>query len=287
MSKNEWRQFALLGLAFVGLVSSSLAATALIVANFRQEHASQRDDAASANQPEAQRKVLLNCPAFPSALRDQCVDKEVEAAQAEKREQYDLRAQQEMAQYALGVLAISVLGFVVSSAGLVALFYTFNEQRKLSRSQARAYLELIGARVTRLPGWRASYLRIGIRNTGQTPASNIRIVGICTADPGAVEGKELGQVHTQPIEEWLHREMPSLTQDVLEWSFGADLDFLKTNHQPRYGTDTCRMPILIFKGTLFYDDAFGQLRELPFVLNTSFLDEEDRSELAGAGRDQY
>lgn len=170
MSSRDWRLFAALGIGFAVVVAAGIVTTTFLVSTYRQEHAAQRDDASSAYQSQAYEQAKLYCIDVPDSERAKCLTDQTEAAQAEKRNEYDLRAQQEMSEWALGVLILSASGFVVSSAGLLALVWTFYEQRKLGRDHARAFIEQLGATIYYRPQWGMLDVAFYLFNGGDTPA---------------------------------------------------------------------------------------------------------------------
>lgn len=102
-----------------------------------------------------------------------------------------------------GILWFAALSFFSSAGGLIALVWTFSEQRKLSVSQTRAYLEVLGGRYIPFEDRGAPNFRIGIKNVGQTPANNIRIIGETIFDPGAIAGNKLGAIVSTPFDEMI------------------------------------------------------------------------------------
>lgn len=176
---------------------AAVTTTFLVVSGYRQEHVSQRNSASSAYQAQAYEQAQFYCFGKTGADREKCLSEQTEAAQAEQRSDYDLRAQQEMSEWALGVLVFSIFGFVVSSAGLVALVGTFHEQRKLARDQARPFLDQLGAVIDYSENPPAFFVGFYFFNAGDTPALNffgdVRVEFQARTGPNADDTKDFSR----------------------------------------------------------------------------------------------
>lgn len=180
MSRSVWRTNAAIvgGVVAVFLVAASV--TSAVVLKYRQHHESERVNASYPQQGAAAQNAKVFCARFPEKDQVECAKDYVEAEKADTRAKYDLQAQQEMAEWALGMFLISGFGLLFSAFGLAALVWTFREQRKLTHNQSRAYLEIIDA-FLRADGidittGQAHYrVDLHIRNNGETPALGVRL----------------------------------------------------------------------------------------------------------------
>ena len=83
----------------------------------------------------------------------------------------DLKAQQEMSEWALGVLIVSCLGFAVTVSGVFFVWRTLLETRQVGRDQSRAYLHadkllfFWGGKGEDQPRF-----KVFVANSGSTPA---------------------------------------------------------------------------------------------------------------------
>lgn len=107
-----------------------------------------------------------------------------EPSRSEWREEQDLNAQRQMAQWAFWMLVVSSLGVVVGATGLWFLKGTLDEARnmtsetrKIGQNQTRAYVDVVNAKVIQFEAGKPFMADLEIHNTGQTPA---RIKGAAT-----------------------------------------------------------------------------------------------------------
>lgn len=111
-----------------------------------------------------------------------CVVSAFERDRADVRQQQDLKAQQDMASWALVLLGISSLSLAASFGGLWALVWTFLETRKINRADGRAYV--LGTKFVVSKIWVSdddSHYQLEIEveflNSGSTPAFDVTILG--------------------------------------------------------------------------------------------------------------
>lgn len=185
----------------------------------------------------------------------------------------DLHAQQDMAAYAHGLLWLTALASITGGFGLVALIWTFVEQRKLTQNQSRAYLEIRKATLV-FEGidinTNAHFysVRVHVRNYGHTPALNVRLQLKMRFIP---ETDEVGGLTQDPIDiEHVSGGTPEIpaqgTYSVYASGDGpAFPDAVKETVAWRY-----EEPSIVIDGTLSYRDVFSrQDRTLPVRLSNS------------------
>jgi hypothetical protein len=127
-----------------------------------------------------------------------CAEKDSET----HRECKDLRAQQEMAHWALWMTVMTGLSAVVGAVAAVLIYKTFHQTRTSAEKQLRAYLNVfeISAdwKIDEGFGQHRSSISIQVKNTGQTPAHAVRSwMGYVSSNKepehfGEVEGKSPG-----------------------------------------------------------------------------------------------
>ncbi len=90
----------------------------------------------------------------------------------------DLKAQQDMAAWAMAMTFTGIATFITSLGSVVALVWTFREQRKLTQNESRAYLEVMKG-IFWIDGESEEgqhfQIRVHIKNNGETPATDIRV----------------------------------------------------------------------------------------------------------------
>jgi hypothetical protein len=138
---------------------------------------------------EAADKIVRECagivPSNP-ALRD-CLLKGIAAYQKDDTSKQDLKAQQDMAYWALWMLIVSAVGLVVSVFGLCALLYSLKQTRtaikdtrELGETQMRAYLNLVETETEALHGIlrddEKASVEFKFTNSGSTPARNAKYI---------------------------------------------------------------------------------------------------------------
>lgn len=184
-----------------------------------------------------------------------------------------------MASYARGLLWFTAFGFVASAGGLVALVWTFNEQRKLTQNQACAYLEILQGRVSEHTELGFSY-ELDVVSNGQTPSRRIQLIAkmkvsgvphiITYGDDPIYTPRTISlEANASEIFPTNQRTLIARTYDWI----GLDA-FNPEGHGSaarRYGSRiTTGDPdedgpeaYLEITGTLAYDDVFGRRHELP------------------------
>jgi hypothetical protein len=118
---------------------------------------------------------------FGVGLRE-CVQNAIKTSGEYQRAEYDLAAQQEVAGWTKWVFFVSIAGMLFTIIGIYYVRKTFGETRETNKitreigeAQVRAYLAC--TKVSYAIGDAAVNLSIELKNTGQTPASNIYLAG--------------------------------------------------------------------------------------------------------------
>lgn len=152
MSIRTWVQATALGLIvittilFLGWLSWDAFST------YRQNHSNERNDAAQ-YQADASEQGLEKCGVTISTdgifAWLQCVTENVDADGGDKQAEYDLKAQQDMAAWAFGMLIVTIWIAVITFIGVVFVAWTLFATRRMAadtrdigRDQSRAYAEV-------------------------------------------------------------------------------------------------------------------------------------------------
>ena len=110
MLGGDWRLYGAIG-------GAVLLACSLLVWGYQREHAQQRHAAAEDSQHAGPKKWKTECIGKPGHLS--CLAYAVEAESADKNAEYDLRAQQDMAEWAFAMFLVALAGLGATVAGLI------------------------------------------------------------------------------------------------------------------------------------------------------------------------
>lgn len=161
-------------------------ATAVIVAsvlNYQAQQAVERDSAAKARSDYASHEPDCVRLVPPGPMVVDCMIKQVQTAHQEKHTEYDLRAQQDMAAWALALMWMGVIGTFMSAAGILLVYRNLVETREIGQNQTRAFVHATEARLyVFLPTDRPGIFMnprfdhsvvVTLANTGTTPAVDL------------------------------------------------------------------------------------------------------------------
>ena len=187
MSGSGWStQHTLRGLAAFALMA---AVGAIYLWTYKQEHADQRQAAAADQREQINEQRQSTCVDVAKRHSFPCVVDAPVSEPSEKYTQYDLQAQQDMAEWALLMALLSGLGVAVTITATIYVAKTLDETRRMvveaerttkaaeetiavtrdmARDQSRAYVHAAMAEVF----WDDDHpakLSFEAQNTGQTP----------------------------------------------------------------------------------------------------------------------
>lgn len=212
MHDSSWRSDLArwaVGLGIVALV----VATAIFLA-YRHRHAEEREQATAYQQEASYQERPTVCIHAPLTGGIACSPNATPADNSERESAYDLRAQQEMADWALLMAIASIFGVAITGVGVVYVAFTLDETRKMTgeaakateaanksvasseraakaaedsvevtrdtaKRQLRAYLVVSPGGITDIHPERTMQPAFKVANVGQTPAS--RCSTNCTA----------------------------------------------------------------------------------------------------------
>jgi hypothetical protein len=162
-------------------------------------------------------EIERTCVTGPPAEFASCIVQIVKSSEEAKRAEYDLQAQKDVADWSFWMLLVSGLGMLFTVAGIwfvrenlieMQRQRALNEKtlelaaeangisREIGQWQTRAYLSV--ERVKALIENGTLMFWIGIQNTGQTPARNLRINGSLLIDTGTTYKLLKGETTVEP-----------------------------------------------------------------------------------------
>lgn len=221
--------------------------------------------------------------AEPGALVE-CVAEEMKSAREDQRAEYDLSAQNRMAEWAFWVMIVTAITAGLTAVALWFIKETLDETRRMvseakdataaanqavtetsrvGEAQVRAYLSAIGLKYSSkstpeglIPG---PEIHLVLNNSGATPAVNVGYFCGC-------EVSTFSESHTFTCPEIVDYVMrlptvpANITKQEKVWGFGIgkQLPIYKELKSRVHGNMKFgAMPTLILWGSVFYDDVFG------------------------------
>lgn len=186
MSHHGWLRPVTLAFASVVLTAAVLGTAFFVWSQYEagsrayQQYQRQKD----ADQKKAADKLAFDC-SIPEASRDliaQCLSEGMASYEGQSDANMDLKAQQDMAFWALWMFIVSAIGLPVNIAGLTAIFISLRHTREsitndraIGEAQVRAYLHCVSARYERSKSQITAIIELS--NTGNSPASNVHVEG--------------------------------------------------------------------------------------------------------------
>ena len=181
MSRRYW----------VGVGASALTAAALIAAwfalleywSYQRQHAYQSARAAQHNEYST-KDIVRKCldegdPTFSKGIF--CLSEAINSAGEAQYTKYDLQAQQDMAEFAYGLLWISLFGLIVTAFGVALVIGTLRAAlgantiaKQTGEAQIRAYVSVRPDFISSFDSGRYVWARYEIKNTGDSPAFKVR-----------------------------------------------------------------------------------------------------------------
>lgn len=250
MSFSDWYTKHAFGIAcvvyaVVFLIPTYFVSQQISKQNVYQEYATQKAYS------DARNKFEQNCTSL-SVIKDiaTCFENQIQEAREPQRAEEDLKAQKQMAKWALALLVVSsLLGFfslVAAVAGVGFVWATLRETRRIGEAQVRAYLGV--AEIVLIKPKVGDFLKVDIslKNSGQSPAYAVRAWCTVTTDPDILGKKgRAEETHFGHIESDGERQFPKNGQSqyrVTEKWFSV----LSEGH-----------PVYAF-GEIHYVDAFNR-----------------------------
>lgn len=170
--------------------------------SYQREHEIQRAEQSDYSTVTAKEYFHLCVDENPSTKRPiswlECAIDAVTANKEDQRAGYDLRAQQDMALWAFSILLVSIIGVIVSIGGLIGLFWTLRETRRIGQAQVRAYPAITRGRIKVSPD-KAVFVSTEIKNFGQSPVREGAVYAQALIIDKAGEWVHMSEPAEQPI----------------------------------------------------------------------------------------
>jgi hypothetical protein len=191
MFKRDWLQYVAIGGVVVIAVLAAVAGFAHL-AEYKRQHADERHTAANNEPKKTREQKKTTCVDVAKQSSFPCVVDTEPSDQADKYTHYDLNAQQDMAEWAFAMAALSGLGVLVTLAATMYVALTFNETRRMAlasetannatqlavaisedtaKRQLRAYISLES--IDTIRNGNTYTVRGTFKNSGQTPATHV------------------------------------------------------------------------------------------------------------------
>lgn len=207
------------------------------LSEYKLEHAEQRQKATTHKPEQAREQRQATCVDAAKKHSFPCVVDTEKSADEEKYTEYDLRAQQEMAEWAFGMMYVSGLAVLVTLAATVYVALTLAETRKLARdskssSDATALMAKAAIGVE-LPIVQASWGRTDVVQTREMVIENGPYGGTVLDRPYVIKyiaigdfffrnfGKTIAIPHRLRVGFMFARELPPEPAFISEHAFDA------------------------------------------------------------------
>lgn len=279
------------GLIRLGWIVAGIAVTALAAAFIWTISAYQAQstlDARYRAQDRAERaseSIERNCGSAEPGAVVECVAKEIEAAREDQRAEYDLSAQNRMAEWAFWMMVVTAI-----TAGLTAVALWFirgtldatreaveearngtsaarravTETTRIGEAQVRSYLSVVGVNFSTTADdvsmVRRPKIEVVLNNSGATPAVNVEYFCGC-------ECLSISQSREFRCPEFVsHTErLPTVPANGTDHrrvtSFGF-IPCIRTYRKLRdaftMDTEIGDLPVIVLWVSVFYDDVFGK-----------------------------
>lgn len=150
---------------------------------YRREQAQERQGASNDYRRDAEKHIEFCIEAIAEERlsdRLECLSQAIDAAEESATAKHDLKAQQDMSAWALGVLYVSMAALIATAIGVVFVWLTLRETRRIGQAQVRAYLQFEPVNVNYLPAMAGDGITISgpLTNRGQSPAIDVEIGGL-------------------------------------------------------------------------------------------------------------
>jgi hypothetical protein len=185
---------------FAALFVIAYAAVACVkFVSYQEEHSHERYDVAHHSDPATKRDLEVCIKAQPSGIIKlfACVIEAAQSDQVTKKDKYDLKAQQEMSEWAYGMLWATVFTIFVGIMGIIFVGLTLRETRRIGQAQVRAYLVCPKGNFISYEKHLSVY--ISIKNVGQSPAKSIRVTAKISHRENSENGISSGESLSQCI----------------------------------------------------------------------------------------
>lgn len=143
----------------------------------------------------------------PQEVIRSCLAEAINAYEGDYSAEQDLRAQQDMAQWAMLTFIVGAGGLLLSGGGLWLLWRSLRQtqeaisiDREVGHAQVRAYLTATPNEIIFRPDGAVGIAKLEIKNTGQSPAYNIRYVAGIFVVPHPIPLERGEIIEADPLE---------------------------------------------------------------------------------------
>lgn len=279
MPERDWVQSIALG-ALAGLVIAGVG-WAILETGFYlgQTYGEQQANSDTYARSAAEDIESLCLGGEPTSVAS-CIRQVTEATNEHERAQRDLVAQQRMQLWALWLLGVSGFGTAIAGYGLVLLRRTWFEAkaatnaaqdavavtRDLGQRQVRAYVSILGANVFDCGIGKQPKIVITIKNTGQSPAKNLKIRSVFAHGTDASLRPKLK----------LDSRAPPVALELgagLELNHGGEITSIMT--EPWLRKIASGKEQFLAAGFITYKTVFGETRRVTFRFHSGSGDIRD------------
>lgn len=142
---------------------------------YQSNHADQAAKATD-DQSKARQQVFEICQQQPGAVAANCFAQAHQTYPEDQRSEYDLEAQQDMAEWALFSAVIGAFGALASLGAMIGLFITLRDQREQFAAERRPWVQIKKFELRRT-SWSTDGLvfhyEAELQNVGQSPAVEV------------------------------------------------------------------------------------------------------------------
>ncbi|WP_375210519.1 hypothetical protein [Hyphomonas jannaschiana] len=199
----------------------------------------------------------------------------------------NLKVQQDIALSAFVSTLLAACAAIASSVSIMLTVWTVRETRLLSQNQSQAFVDIAKFEFRHHPTW-GTVIWIGLKNSGLTPARNVKITGEFKYQPEQNEGKALGSSKKEDFSGTLE-QISAHEYDVCELNGYADFPYDQLQRaaigdKPFVGTEDCIPATIRFVGVLTYNDVYGRHHSRNIYLSTTRLGDNQPYSIFGAGK---
>lgn len=120
----------------------------------------------------SKKRVELECSNYELSEMKRCVSKIIEASRNSQRSEYNLTAQENLAEISFWMLVVTFAMFVATVIGVIFVWRTLVETRKIGQAQTRAYLVFENGNFQLHHG--VFTAEIFLKNVGNSPSKDLK-----------------------------------------------------------------------------------------------------------------
>ena len=246
---------------------TTIAIGCIAIVSYGLQQASERAEAANYQRSETNPDSDDPCRSVVGVVDQiKCVFDDIRTNQETKRAEYDLKAQQDMALFALAMAVFTFLGLIVLVLTLIEAFQAAKAAqsaaditREIGEAQARAYLTITGGDFTIDNAVPSNVnFNIVIHNSGNSPAENAELHLIAIFEH--IEDGQVTFSHPSELPVLKIKDIPA-RGDLPKEGYLMDVDRHLTEYIRHMGAE------FGFLARLSFNDVFGQHFEIEGALS--------------------